>query len=168
MCVLVGERGRRRQSTETQCERQRLWLLGLWEEWVSFSTTTHSWQLPRQVRDICQHTHTHITQICGHTHTKGIWDQSWEIQYKCWHKTYICFWINIPCVNLVATVWNCNMFSDLFFEQSGLFWLPLTAQSLSWCGESRQQWRLVLINVSQIGNVKIFELWWWHPDLTPS
>lgn len=70
ICVFVGEWGRRRESAETQRSRQRLRLLGLWEERISLSTTAHSRQLPRQVRDIChQHTHTHI---CGCTHKETL------------------------------------------------------------------------------------------------
>lgn len=55
--LFVGQRGGRRESAEAQCQRQRLRLLGLWEERISFATATHSRQLARQVRVVCQQTH---------------------------------------------------------------------------------------------------------------
>lgn len=50
----AGQRRRRRESSDTQRQGQRLRLLGLGEERISVATSTHSRQLARQVRAVCQ------------------------------------------------------------------------------------------------------------------
>ena len=132
--------------TEAQCEGQRLRLLGLWEKWLSLSTTTHPWQLPRQVRDICQH--THIPEYID-AHTGDISDNWWKVEYGYFLILETHIWnFKTGCIDTKPTCEfeiMCFLNHFFFFWQSGLHWLSLTAQPFSWCGESRQQWWLVLI-----------------------
>lgn len=65
--------------------------------------------------------------------------------------------------HMYLNVLKTNIFiTSSCFEQSGFFRLPLTAQSVSWCGLSGQQWRLVFI--------KLFPLLyiWSHHRSSPS